>query len=75
MSHKCGAGCRRKQTPSERSSCPSCGTRRLPQTITAGGRTRELTLHGRNDVHGGITAKRIERVLNDWAIRGNCIDS
>ena len=23
----------------------------------------------------GITAKRIERVLNDWAIRGRCIDS
>ena len=62
MSHRCGANCRRKQTPSRRSSCPSCGSRRLPQTITAGGRTRTLTQHGRDDVHLGTTAKRIERV-------------
>ena len=47
----------------------------MPNTITAGGITREVTLHGRNDVHKGVTPKRIERLLNEWAIRGNCVDS
>ena len=49
--------------------------RRLPPTITAGGRTRTLTQHARQASHAGITAKRIERVLNDWLIRGQCVDS
>ena len=75
MSHRCGANCRRKQTPNQRSSCPSCGSRRLPRTITSGGRTRELTHHARNEVHPGVTAKRVERVLENWTIRGICKDS
>ncbi len=75
MSHRCGANCRRKQTPSQRNNCPSCGSRRLPKTITAGGRTFTVTDHVRNDTHPGITAAKIRSVLDNWSIRGDCIDS
>ena len=76
MSHRCGSGCRRKQTRSRRSSCPTCGaSRKLPETITAGGRVRRLTRHLREEAHPGITTKRIARVLDDWVVRGNCVDT
>ena len=74
MSHRCGANCRRRQQPSQRKNCPSCGSRRLPRTITAGGRTRSVTRHARTETHPGITAKRIERALEDWVVRGVCKD-
>ena len=36
MSHKCGPGCRRKQTPSTRTDCPSCGSsERAERTLYA----------------------------------------
>ena len=42
----------------------------LPQTITAGGKTRLVSQHLRNDPHLGITTERIERVIEHWIIRG-----
>ena len=70
MSHRCGANCRRKQVPSQRKDCPSCGSPRLPETIAAGGRTRTVSQHMRDFTHPGITARRVERVLDDWVLRG-----
>ena len=49
---------------------PGCVNRRLPATITAGGATRTLSQHMRDNPHPGITARRVELVLNDWIIRG-----
>ncbi len=64
MSHRCGANCRRKQTPSRRSSCPTCGSGgKLPETITAGGVTRRMTIHARDKAAKGVTASHIKRVL------------
>ena len=42
----------------------------LPQTISAGGKIRLVSQHLRNDPHPGITAERIERVLEHWVISG-----
>ena len=42
----------------------------LPQTITAGGKTRAVSQHMRNYPHPGITAERVGRVLDHWMIRG-----
>lgn len=73
MSHRCGANCRRKQTPSQRPGCPSCGSRRqLPASITAGGKTRWLTKHAQERVHEGVTEQRIKHVLENWVVRGIC---
>ena len=46
--------------------------RRLPETITAGGVTRWLTKHLRDDPRDGVTADRIQRVLENWVVRGIC---
>ncbi len=43
---------------------------RLPETITAGGRTRTVSRHLQDETHSGITAGRIEHVLNNWLLRG-----
>lgn len=75
MSHRCGSNCRRKQNPSQRKDCPSCGLRhRLPNSITVDGTIRKLSHHVQRDTHSGITEGRIVRVLKDWVIRGDCID-
>ena len=42
----------------------------LPETITAGGRTRAVSHHMRNSTHIGITAERVRYVLENWVIRG-----
>ncbi len=52
---------------------PSSGappTRRLPPSITAGGKTRIVTQHLRDNARLGITEHSIVRVLECWAIRG-----
>ena len=77
MSRRCGANCGRKQTPSLRSSCPSCGSaasRRLPETITAGGKTRLVSRYLQDNVSARpdrqmVTAQRIEQVLENWLFR------
>ena len=46
------------------------GPARLPATITAGGRTRELAWHAIDKPHSGITAAIMEHVLDNWVIRG-----
>ena len=46
------------------------GSSRLPAAITAGGKTRAVSRHARDDTHIGITAEVIEFVLENWAIRG-----
>ena len=43
---------------------------RLPREITAGGRTRTVTDHLRRTRHDGITAERLEYILDNWLIRG-----
>lgn len=47
----------------------------LPETITAGGVTRWLTRHLRDNPHPGVTAGRIQHVLENWIVRGICTDS
>ena len=42
----------------------------LPHEITAGGRTRTVSQHIRNEPHIGVTARRVEYVLENWVIRG-----
>ena len=49
--------------------------RGLPETITAGGVTRWLTRHVRDELDPGVTTDRIRHVLENWAIRGICKDS
>ena len=75
MSHKCGPGCRRKQTPSTRKDCPSCGSRpanKLPVNLamTAGGRTRALTQHVLDGTHPGVTLDMVAQALDGWLVRG-----
>ena len=53
--------------------CGSC--RRLPESITAGGVTRWLTRHLRDNPHAGVTANRIQHVLENWVVRGICTAS
>lgn len=49
---------------------PPQDNRRLPETITAGGVTRWLTSHLRENPHPGVTADRIRHVLENWVVRG-----
>ena len=49
-------------------------SRRMPRTITAGGRTRTVSQHMRKP-HRHITVKRVQRVLEHWVVRGVCTDS
>lgn len=55
--------------------CPSGERGELPETITAGGVTRWLTRHLRETAHAGISADRIQHVLENWVLRGICTDS
>ena len=51
---------------------PSGERHRLPETITAGGVTRWLTRHLRDDPRDGVNVDRIQRVLENWVVRGIC---
>ena len=44
----------------------------LPETITAGGVTRWLTRHAREDARAEVTAYRIQYALENWVVRGIC---
>ena len=46
--------------------------RELPETITAGGVTRWLTRHLRQEPDDGVTAARIRYALENWNVRGIC---
>ena len=46
----------------------------LPATITAGGVTRWLTRHLRENPRRDVTADRIQHVLENWVVRGICTD-
>ncbi len=74
MSHRCGANCRRKQVPSTRRYCPSCGWSQARFTITAGGRTRTFTNHALENKHK-ITRREMAYVLDNWTIRGISADN
>ncbi len=60
--------------PSEGSEYPPGDRRTLPETITAGGVTRWLTRHLRDHPRSGVTAGRIQHVLENWVARGICTD-
>ena len=61
----------RNGTQSRRSEMPQgSDNERLPETITAGERTRAVSGHAIHDTHEGITAEIIEFVLDNWVIRG-----
>ena len=60
--------------PSEESERPPDDRRTLPETITAGGVTRWLTRHLRDHPRPGVTAGRIQHVLENWVVRGICTD-
>ena len=51
---------------------PSPERRTLPETVTAAGVTRWLTRHLRDNPRVGVTADRIQHVLEHWAVRGIC---
>ena len=53
---------------------PNQRTERLPDTITAGGRTRAVSRHIRDRPHPGITAERVRHALENWILRGLRID-
>ena len=53
---------------------PPQESRRLPETITSGGVTRWLTRHLRESPDPGVTAYRIQHVLENWVVRGVCRD-
>ena len=44
----------------------------LPETITAGGVTRWLTRHSRENPRPDVTAARIQHALENWVVRGIC---
>ena len=49
----------------------------LPQTLTAGGRTRQVTAHLQQQaasIHTEITLERLREVLENWVIRGTRYD-
>ncbi len=46
----------------------------LPETITAGGVTRWLTRHLRYEPYPDVTASRIQHALENWVVRGICLD-
>lgn len=60
---------------SEGSECPPGDRRTLPETITAAGVTRWLTRHVRENPRAGVTADRIQHVLENWLVRGVCTDN
>ena len=60
---------------SERSEPQPSHRRTLPETITAGGVTGWLTKHLRENPHAGVTAHRIQHVLENWVVRGICTNS
>ena len=71
MSHRCGPNCRRKQVPSARRDCPSCGsaTRWLRRTFRAGGQDRRMSEHFRRDrarERPEVTEERVKAVLDNW---------
>ena len=43
---------------------------RLQKTITAGSKTGTVSQHMQDAPHLGITAERVERVLDHWGVRG-----
>lgn len=53
---------------------PPSDTHRLPETITAGGVTRWLTRHLREHPNDGVTADRIQYALENWVVRGICVN-
>lgn len=49
---------------------PDMAAGRLPKTITASGKARTVSQHMQNEPHPGITAERVECVLEHWVVRG-----
>ena len=68
LSMRNGSQSRRSETPQ------GSDYERLPKMITAGGKTRSVSLHARNETHLCITAEIIEHVLDNWVIRGIMTD-
>lgn len=59
--------------PSTQEDCPNPGSgerRRLPDSISAEGKTRTVSRHLKEATHSGITANRIVHVLEHWLLRG-----
>ena len=74
MSHRCGPNCRRKQVPSTRRDCPSCGsaTKWLRRTFRAGGQDRQVSHHFRTKraaERPEVTEERVKAVLDNWVVR------
>ena len=44
--------------------------RRIPPSITVGGKTQTVSLHLQSAPHIGITAERVAYALGNWLIRG-----
>ena len=78
MSHKCGSQCRRKQVPSTRRFCSTCGSasaRSFPSHITLAGETFRVPDHARiRAVQTGVTGEQVANAWNDWVVRGTCRD-
>ena len=78
MSHKCGSQCRRKQVPSTRRFCSTCGSasaRSFPSHIILGGETFRVPEHARiRAVQTGVTGEQVSNAWHDWVVRGTCRD-
>ena len=53
---------------------PNDSSERLPNTITAGGRSRVVSRHLRGRPHARITANGVAHALENWILRGVRID-
>ena len=65
MSHKCGPGCRRRQTPSTRSECPSCN--RTPELRARRRWAKRVIANPTDDhwrvIHTEVKDEWVERTL------------
>ena len=70
MPHRASSTRNGTQSQDDAQSSSHSSQDRLPDTITAGGRTRTVTQHAIDDTHPGITAEFVAYVLENWVIRG-----
>ena len=67
MSHKCGAACRRRQVPSRRSGCPTCGSR---NNLDGGGKVRQVSRYLSQGRHPDVSRRMMAQALDSWVARG-----
>ena len=70
MSHRRGAGWRRKQTPSTRKDCPSCGSVQARRSVSTVGKPWTMTRHIDDEPHSAVTKQIVAHVSEYWLMPG-----